>query len=237
MIKKLIAGAAAAALLFTSTPGAEAAEPPETIYYIPHQDDELLSMGVSITNHLAIGSEVHLVLYTNGTGSYLRTQMGMSAEAFQTARNKEFIISALSLGVDPNNIHFENYQDGAVTVEQTRKMILKYEAAYPGARHKAYSYHDKHNDHAAGGKALNELYNEGKVKDARFYINYGRYDTPGIVEGSTAGGAEKVKMAAAAYNINNAAAGLYGIGYRSAGEEMFINATTNIINRYHKPNE
>jgi hypothetical protein len=42
---------------------------PPAIFYIPHQNDETLSKGVAITQHLDAGREVIAVLYTDGAGS------------------------------------------------------------------------------------------------------------------------------------------------------------------------
>jgi LmbE family N-acetylglucosaminyl deacetylase len=230
----------AATLLFSGfgSMKTEAAEKPRVIFYVPHQDDELLSMGASIINHVNSGQEVHLVLYTNGTASYMRKVMNMNPRAFQQARNKEFILSAVSLGVKTKNIHFENLQDGSVTKTQARLMILKYNKKFPHAKHKAYSYYDKHSDHRVGGEALLDLHNEGKILDARFYVNHGRYDTPGFEEYVTGKGSYmRIKMAVNAYNINKPKAGLYGIGFRSAGKEMFDNILEHPMSVVHKPNQ
>ena len=39
------------------------------IYFAPHQDDELLSMGVDICNSIKKGKDVHVVLCTDGSSS------------------------------------------------------------------------------------------------------------------------------------------------------------------------
>jgi LmbE family N-acetylglucosaminyl deacetylase len=214
----------------------EASRKQKVVYYVPHQDDELLGMGVSIINHVKSGHDVHLVLMTNGTNSNVRKKMHMSPRQFQQARNKEFTMSARMLGVKRSNLHFENLQDGSVTKEQMKNVIMKYENRYPNAKHKAHSYYDKHNDHRSAGQALNELFNEGKINDARFYVNYGRYDTKGITEKLATKSVGQLRMSAGAYNIKSSKGGFYGIGYISAGSEMFKNVVNNPINIYHLPN-
>lgn len=36
------------------------------VYFVPHQDDETLSMSVDILRHIAAGRETHIVLFTDG---------------------------------------------------------------------------------------------------------------------------------------------------------------------------
>ena len=45
------------------------------IYFIPHQDDELLSMGVDICDSLKKRKNVHIVLCTDGSGSSVRKRL------------------------------------------------------------------------------------------------------------------------------------------------------------------
>lgn len=211
---------------------------PVAVFYIPHQDDELLSFGVAILNHVERGADVKLVLYTDGEGSGLVNKMGITKAEFGAARDKEFRLSTRFLRVKPSNITYLNLPDGTVTKAQMEKIILKYEKMYPGARHKAYSYYDQHNDHKVAGQALNDLYNQGKVSDARFYINYGRYDTPGKPEiRNPKKYSRNIKMAASAYKKNNPKWGSYAIGYRSAGKHLFDNVVNNPQSYYHLPNQ
>ncbi|MDQ0857818.1 PIG-L deacetylase family protein [Bacillus sp. V2I10] len=207
------------------------------IYYVPHQDDELLSMGVGILNDVERGYEVHLVLYTDGLASNVQHTLNLTPEQFGKARDKEFIRSALALRVKPNNLHFLNLQDRKVTKEDMREVIQKFEKKYPGAKHRAYSYYDKHNDHNVAGEALNALYNEGEInEDVKFYINYGRYDTKGIEEPYNERKYKKrLKMGIRAYNINMPKFGFYGIGRKSAGD-LFVNLEKNPKSLYHLPN-
>lgn len=222
---------------------ADAASPapskkPVAVFYIPHQDDELLSFGVAILNHVEKGFDVKLVLYTDGEGSGLVGKMPLTKKQFGAARDKEFSLSTNFLRVNQRNITYLNMPDGKVTKGMMKNVIQRYEKMYPGARHKAYSYYDQHNDHKVAGQALNELYNAGKVSDARFYINYGRYNTPGQPEVKNPGKyLHRLRLAASAYNKNKPAWGYYGIGYKSAGKFLFDNVLKRPQSYYHLPNK
>ena len=90
------------------------------IYFAPHQDDELLSMGVDICNSLKKGKSVHVVLCTDGSGSSVKRKLNdgkscnkhpgehiydLSEQEFIQARDTEFVASCLALGVKRENIH------------------------------------------------------------------------------------------------------------------------------------
>lgn len=193
------------------------------IFYVPHQDDDVLSFGASILNHVtAGGNSVKTVLVTDGSKSAVRNKLNGSSACswhgkthspsaedyrgtmvngvlttgqplteyyFSQSRNVEYAASMKALGVNERYIGEElvpaqyynadgtldmrisaPYVDGTLTVTQARSLILKFEAKYPNAAHKAQTWLDPHPDHAALGQALRELYNEGKVSDARFYV-------------------------------------------------------------------
>ena len=170
----------------------EATEKPKTFFMINHPDDEILSMGVGIFNHVwQDTTEVHLVLLSQGehTGvfeilngeKYCRVHKAYhdpheegyhmdTREDMKEARTNEFMYSALLLGVKPENIHINDLGDGNTTVKEVKGLIDELSAKYPGARFKSFSMFDYHSDHANAGKALQQAYDEGEVKDARFYV-------------------------------------------------------------------
>ena len=175
----------------------EAAGKDQTFFIVPHPDDEILSMGVGVFNHVWRGSsEVHLVLMTQGetTGVYevLRgerycrihknyhkpSEEGYhmdDREDMKEARTNEFMYSALLLGVKPENIHINDFGDGDLTVEESESVIRDIMKEYPNARIKSFSPFDIHEDHQNTGKALQHLYEEGLVDDARFYVTSSEY--------------------------------------------------------------
>ncbi|MBO1915187.1 PIG-L family deacetylase, partial [Microvirga sp. 3-52] len=79
------------------------------IYYSPHADDEVLSMGSGILHNLALGKEVIVVLLSKGLASNAINIVNeklekeghspITPEEFGQARVEEFRNSVTSLGV------------------------------------------------------------------------------------------------------------------------------------------
>ena len=165
--------------------------PKTIIYYVPHQDDETLSMSVDILNNVEQGSNVILLLYTRGEGSRALKQLNglsyssywkgfhnpqkegyvpISQEKFVTARTQEFQGAARKLGVAANNVLVHPI-NGALTVDALQEAMLDMEAKYPGALHKTMSYYDTHSQHAIAGKALRGLLAKNKIKEGLFFVS------------------------------------------------------------------
>lgn len=206
------------------------------VYYIPHQDDEALTFGVSILNHVKKGHNVHIVLLTDGAASVVRNKLGMSEKDFTAARNKEFALSLKNMGVKTSNIEYMNYKDSQLTVANVEEVIKTYETKYPNARHNVFSWTDKDNhDHTNSGKALKNLQNKKIVSDARYYVRRG--DNPKglkLVNEYYAISYKKPLLAvSSAYKIENKKDGLYGIGHKSV-KKSFVAFEKQPISRYHK---
>lgn len=206
------------------------------VFYVPHQDDDTLTMGVGIMNHYYNGHNVHIVMLTDGAASAVRKSTGLSTLGFTAARNKEFAHAMGAIGITPDRIAYSNLKDGATTVSQIESVMLEYEAKYPGAKHKTYSYTDSHVDHRNAGQALRNLTKRGKITDARFYVRRGTTAPPGISL-ATEVFHEKYRpflmAASASYNIRNEVNGFYGIGHRSV-RESFRTFEIQPQSRYHK---
>jgi LmbE family N-acetylglucosaminyl deacetylase len=155
-------------------------EKPVAIFYSPHQDDEVLTMGHAITRYVQEGYEVHVVLLTDGSASasihsvnkkmsenYLKP---LSTQEFSYARNLEFVRSLTTLGVKRQNIHLSRLKDGHTVLSEVEEIVLKYKTRYPDAMHMAFSYHDDHIDHRNSGLALESLYENGIIQTPKFYI-------------------------------------------------------------------
>lgn len=85
------------------------------IFYSPHQDDETLGMGASISENSRIGRPTYVVLMTNGKNStmldYLQTiNPSYNENDVTTFRNNEFIAACISLRVD--RIYIANVGEG-----------------------------------------------------------------------------------------------------------------------------
>jgi LmbE family N-acetylglucosaminyl deacetylase len=147
-------------------------------------------MGMGIANHIWNGHNVYAALLTVGNGSsaieYLNGNIycpwhkayhkpqaegysPLSIQEFSDARINEFRYSAACLGVKPENTRVFGFHDGEISIDAVKGIIMGFVSRHPGAAIKTTSYYDIHPDHSACGQALIELYNDGKVGDARFY--------------------------------------------------------------------
>lgn len=205
------------------------------VYYIPHQDDEILNFGSSIYHHVQAGHTVHLVLLTDGSATVVGKRLGLTKEEVTKARNREFFRSATILGIHEDNIYYVGHKDGELTVEQSKQVMKEFAKKYPSASHKAYTYTDWHNDHRNSGLALKELLDEGVIEDARFYIRRG--ENPEGIQKIRAGYKDEyfpfLYAASMAYKIENEQTGMYGIGWKSA-HKSFERMFDDPINYYHK---
>lgn len=244
----------------TSSPSTRIANTRPAIFFIPHQDDETLSMGVAITQHLDAGRDVIAVLYTDGAGSIAQKILNGEAasswwggthdpdkegyhyidnQRFSDARTNELKSALMQLGVKPENIHIRNLSsDGTLTLDEVKSLVLEYAQNYPGASFKAMSQHDGSLSHSISGQALVDLYNQKEITDVRLYVS--RNDWTRVTVGSTvspnASQAFRVKKAAFVYQAWNPVVGSFAIGYHSVSPQ-FNSMLAKIQNRYHTPTQ
>lgn len=220
------------------------------IFYTPHADDETLSMGLDIANHVEAGREVIIVLMTKGASKGMLDILNGVVhdnvagyrhdpvrEAYKhgvltsltagQSRINEFIGAAgayrlLTTGSQKVTVDVQNYDDGALTVDQAKTVMSRYDAMYPRASHKTMTYTDPHRDHKACGEALKSLRDEGALTDARWYVqneNRGVTAAAGVtfwtVSPQSNRSDEAVRHAARVYASWNPVVGSYGFGYRS----------------------
>ncbi len=161
------------------------------LYFSPHQDDELLSMGIDICNSISKGQDVHVILCTDGSKCSVIKQLAdgkecnkhagthkyqLSEEEFITARDKEFLDSCRALGVKDCNVHIpeRRFVDRKLTVCNSKETILHYLFSLgqdcvictfdPNHENKK-----QHRDHKALGYAAVELFNEGFISEMRLF--------------------------------------------------------------------
>lgn len=197
---------------------AEASSKPVAVFYVPNQGDEQTVLGASILRHVK-SNNVHVVLLTK-------------------PKNKQtFINDIKKMGVKQNQIHFANLNKSDTTIEKVKNIIQSYEKKYPNARHKTMTYIDDHHDHRNAGQALLQLYNEGKVKDARFYIQdlHRVKEKKHWKENYKSSYYTKIKNAATSYMTYNPEKNQYAIGYTSV-RGHFDNLLKNPVSYYHLPN-
>ena len=216
----------------------------ETIlYFIPHQDDELLTMGVSIIKDMK-EHDVHVVLCTDGSKSNIRKVLNnkrfctrhfgmhrynLSEEEFSKSRDKEFIQSCTSLGLKKENIHIDESRtiDGNLTIDSAKDIMKKYINKYENVKVKTMSHlggDSVHKDHKNLGFAAEKLYEEGKINDLELLIDPYYYEefksvNPSIEVNTLTVDSkedeEKIVNAISSYKYWKPKEGRYCIGYHS----------------------
>ena len=207
------------------------------IYYSPHPDDEILSMGPGIVQALQQYNEVIVVLLSSGTASKSYNTINsrlselalsdLSLVEFGKARVQEFKSSVQALGVKKENIYVYDLQDGNIQMEDIKSIIVSFEQKYPNSVHHCMTYHDPHPDHRASGEALKSLLDSRDIRHGLFFLPIqvnqvtGRYhyyvkaiNNPRIIN------------AAEIYKRWNPRGGNYAIGYHSVPDyfEKFENS-------------
>lgn len=231
-----------------------------TLFFSPHQDDETLSMGNAIIEHVE-KSDTHVILCTDGSKSIIRKVLddggtcsyhikdihkySLPEDEFSKHRDEEFKDSCKEMGVKESNIHIEENRahDGELSKEKAKEIILKYLDEYPNAKVKTvtpYKASGIHEDHRALGEAALELYEEGKIKDLRFYVEpYDYNDFKKInlnVDVWKVLNSQENKLLSAmnAYKKWNPENGQYAIGYHSV-KSHFDELEKNNIQYVHAP--
>jgi len=158
------------------------------IYFVPHQDDEVLSMGALIAQSTAAGREVWIVNYTDGRASDVcgnkgsnrcqsRGLRGIPVSTFIAMRDAELLASSRALGVpadhvsrDPFRLSGHRLANSRTTVSRAARIIAAWHDAYPNARFTAMSWNDDNSDHAHMGEALRQAVASGRIASnlARF---------------------------------------------------------------------
>lgn len=161
------------------------------LYFCPHQDDELLSMGVEICSDVRKKNNVHIILCTNGAKSNVRKTLNngkrcsihegahtydLSIEAFIQARDREFIGSCTALGVNASHIHIPENRDmdGSLSAKNAEDMMKHYlSICGEDAVVCTLSPNNgpsQHRDHKVLGNAADHLLRQGILKEVRFFI-------------------------------------------------------------------
>ncbi|KKI93276.1 hypothetical protein WQ54_05450 [Bacillus sp. SA1-12] len=215
------------------------------VFYSPHADDEVLSLGPSILHHRVRGDEIVVVLLSEGkaSGAYDKvnqklTDKGLptiSLDEFATARIKEFKKSVQALGAEDEDVYVYQLPDGDIQKDAVKEIMEEMEERYPQATHHALSYTDPHHDHAASGYALKELIEEDQEISGTFYLPVqehqnlkyeGIYKVPGKYD-------EDFAESLNAYSIWDPENGFYAIGLTSV-KPYFNTAEKMKESRWHK---
>lgn len=235
--------------VFNNDASTSAAVSRPAVFFVPHQDDEILSMGASIIAHLKAGRDVKVVMVTDGNTTGARTTLCeqkaicLTPEQIGQARDLEFRDAMARIGVPAGNLYFE-HKPSPLENTAANEVISKYIALFgTGASYVTMSWLDAHNDHYNLGYALNSrCVPRGKagvtppqLTDCRFYqsalyqpatpanklANYDRVVTPsGAYYTMTGVDITRLQNAAAAYGVYNPEIGRYGIGMLSVASQF-----------------
>lgn len=161
------------------------------LYFAPHQDDELLTMGLDICASVKRNMDVHVILCADGSRSGVLRVLNngkscgkhegvhcydLTTEEFVQARDREFIDSCFAMGVPRENIHIPENRavDGSVSVKEAEDIMLHYlELLGRDAMVCTISPNNgtaQHRDHKAVGKAAENLLNKGIVRQVKAFI-------------------------------------------------------------------
>ena len=221
-------------------------------YYIPHPDDEVLTMGVSIINNIRnYGSaNTYLVLYTRGesSGAIKRVNDRLLDEQRATISTDEFVKSRLLeyndaldyLGVRSNNRFFYDFGDGSVSVNEVKYLISKYENKFDGnVHHKVFSSKDLHPDHSASGKAARYLFDKGDIDFVKLFVSQRYWDTIAYDKqvNISSNNRSNLDKALLSYSVWDPDLSRYSVGFKSvfASFETMLNTNYNrykLLSRY-----
>ncbi len=218
------------------------------IYFVPHQDDELLTMGIDIASCVEEGYEVFIVLCTDGSRSRIRELLNdksrcekcksthnfsLSVEEFVKARDREFFACCAALGVKNENILFDRKRitDSCLTEEKAKALIKKHlELLGKNCTVKTIYPNDaaiQHHDHRTLGLAAKELKDEGVIERLELMeepyvatkVSHKKEDEPRIIK-ADGNISLKIKNAVSQYSLFNPEIGRFAIGYHSVTREM-----------------
>jgi len=170
-----MAGLAATTIIGVKT---KMVDKPPAIFLSPHSDDLLLSMGVSAVEHLQAGRKCIFVLLTQGSSQgtldkiAAKAGIPLTSEQISVARVKEMADEVTVYNsVGRGSMVINSYVDGTLQVEQVKTVVRQLEAMYPGADYKSMTYLDSHTDHAASGKAIQQMRVNNEIKTPpRYYV-------------------------------------------------------------------
>lgn len=219
--------------------------------FVPHQDDELLTMGAAISQYAAAGYDVHVILCTDGASSYVRTLLKngqscdfhsgthsytLSSGDFTAARDREFVDSCKALGIPTQNMHVASPRalDGSLTQDEAQAIVTSYLDRYPDAEVWATSPRvgDGQNaDHRTLGEAVQKMSDGGLVADCKLFVEpylitgFAKQN-PSVSLSKLAASDEDLRMgitdATQSYCLWNPKQGRYAIGCHSVSGDFSI---------------
>ena len=196
------------------------------MFYSQHQDDETLFAGSAIVDAIeSVGKEnVYIVLVTDGTGSEVFNwdrYKNISNETKISLRTTEFKEAVLKLGIKNENIVLLNQPENNIDKNVIVNTIDYFENNFNNVTHVTHSYkYDTHPQHLETGRIVNNLYENGLIKDCRFFTpstEINNIPKTALIESVSDNEIEKTSVlnASKEYQLDNKDMIREGIGYKS----------------------
>lgn len=236
------------------------------IYFAPHQDDELLTLGVDACRSIiSEEADAHVILCTDGSKSNKRFEICNGKECplhegihryeltipqFIAARDLEFRGSCDALGYAPGAIHFypRRLIDSFLSVEAAEAVIRSVLAQFPEDAAvrtiSPFGGKKQHADHRNLGLAALNLYREGLIRDLKLFVepycmDACRAEHPGLALTelrATEKEKSHISLAIRSYSQWDPIQGRYAIGYHSV-TDVFDEFMNDTVSWYHLPED
>lgn len=234
------------------------------LFFAPHQDDELLTMGAYAQLAIEQGKDAHVILCTDGSRSCVRGVLNdqqscskhggthnyeLNIDKFSDARDREFLSSCMAIGYRPSRIHFHPQRaiDGNLSVEQACTIIEHYIRIFPNAEIctiTPFAGSSQHRDHKNLGYAALSLHKTKAIKKLTLFIepyclDDFRVQNPNVKLECAKSNSEKnldgLKNAMNQYCLWEPENGRYAIGYHSVTNE-FDDFSQNLSSWFYRIN-
>lgn len=219
----------------------------KVVFYTQHQDDETLFAGNAIIDAIqCVGKEnVYIVLFTKGNRTAVfdgDRYKNLNADERASLRNNEFDAAVSDLGILQENIIKLNQNEYDINYKELSTVIEEFENKFKSVTHITHSYkYDTHTEHMQTGQVIYDLYNQGIIKDVRFFAGYNQGEKISLdylIQSVSDNEEERERVISACneYKVDRKDMIREGIGYKSV-PEMFdaLEKDKKIINYLHKP--
>lgn len=202
-------------------------------YLIPHQDDEVLQIGIDIYRDVKNGDNVNVILFTDGSRTSAIRDINnrlqregkkeITSEEISKARDKEFELALSHLGIKPENISYLGYiNKGLLKSDVTRILenIIsdKNNIVFKTLSRELVNHADGSLDHLAITWATEYMEEQHNIP-ASYYVRsekdsiltYRKYKTISLSDEEK----DIMRNALSAYTIWNPNKGFYAVGGHS----------------------
>lgn len=215
----------------TGTPGEEA------VYFVPHQDDELISMAGGIVRDVAQGRRVHVFIMSAGDQTGVKQVLCqvdgrcLTDDQLIASRDAEVLDSLAVLGVPSSNVHFmyirEERSDAATAIRGVVDEVVRQGGT--DVHYRSISWLDAHPTHYSVAYALRDNCTSAGLLDCGFFQSplYQKLPTGMQYLPVVSPKGEQiaipdwqVPVATAAYRLDAPTNGRHSIGWRSVPSQI-----------------